>query len=123
MVLGKLSANMPSRKRILEKQDQKGANLASLKCGPNLLFILSKIVVCSGYQRQMTFTCVFPAGGGGGRRGSRTAEYGWDIWVIIKMAGSWPSSLFYRVYGGRYLFMGYEDFMISPYALFMITVC
>lgn len=71
MVLGKLSANMPSRKRILEKQEQKGANLASLKCGPNLLFILSKIVVCSGYQRQMTFTCVFPAGGGGGGGGGQ----------------------------------------------------
>ena len=39
--------------------------------GPNLSFILSKTVVCSGCQRQMTFTCVFPAGGpaGGGEEG------------------------------------------------------
>ena len=83
MVLGKLSANMPSRKRILEKQEQKGANLASLKCGPNLLFILSKIVVCSGYQRQMTFTCVFPAGGGQGRR-NRGGIYGLSSrWLVL----------------------------------------
>lgn len=112
---------MPSRKRIPEKQEQKGANLASLKCGPNLLFILSKIVVCSGYQRQMTFTCVFPAeGGGGGVKdggiGVGYMGYHQDGWFLAKFS-------FYRVYGGRYLFMGYEDFMISPYALFMITVC
>lgn len=93
MVLGKLSANMPSRKRILEKQEQKGANLASLKCGPNLLFILSKIVVCSDYQRQMTFTCVFPAGGGGGEEGVKDGGirvgymgYHQDGWFLAKFS-------------------------------------
>lgn len=98
MVLGKLSANMPSRKRILEKQEQKGANLASLKCGPNLLFILSKSVVCSGYQRQMTFTCVFPAGGEGvkdGGIGVGYMGYHQDGWFLAKF--SFLPSLWWQI--------------------------
>lgn len=63
--------------------------MASLKCGPNLLFTLSKIVVCSGYQRQMTFTRVFPAGGEGVKDGAiRVGYMGYhqDGWFLAKFS-------------------------------------